>query len=117
MADTVARTRPIAGELAAPPPPAEPRRRRRRWPWWVLGSIVVVLIGLQLQEGFPSWRVRAGQVFDDLENWALQNHETSPLFIYFFNPSTIQPLDQFGFPITSLKEKKSGFLFSIGRTF
>jgi len=38
-------------------------------------------------------------------------------FIYFFNPSTIQPLDQFGFPITSLKEKKSGFLFSIGRTF
>jgi glycine betaine/proline transport system permease protein len=46
----------------------------------------VVLIGLQLQEGFPSWRVRAGQVFDDLENWALQNHETSPLFIYFFNP-------------------------------
>ena len=86
MADTVAPARPIAGELAAPPPPAEPRRRRRRWPWWVLGSIVVVLIGLQLQEGFPSWRVRAGQVFDDLENWALQNHETSPLFIYFFNP-------------------------------
>ena len=28
----------------------------------------------------------AGQVFDDLENWALQNHDTSPLFIYFFNP-------------------------------
>jgi outer membrane protein insertion porin family len=38
-------------------------------------------------------------------------------FIYFFNPSTVQPLDQFGFPIQSLKEKKSGFLFSIGRTF
>jgi outer membrane protein insertion porin family len=38
-------------------------------------------------------------------------------FIYFFNPSTVQPLDQFGFPINSLKEKKSGFLFSIGRTF
>ena len=38
-------------------------------------------------------------------------------FIYFFNPEIVQPLDQFGFPITSLKEKKSGFLFSIGRTF
>ena len=38
-------------------------------------------------------------------------------FIYFFNPSIVQPLDQFGFPITSLKEKKSGFLFTIGRTF
>jgi outer membrane protein insertion porin family len=38
-------------------------------------------------------------------------------FIYFFNPEIIQPLDQFGFPITSLTEKKSGFLFSIGRTF
>ncbi len=38
-------------------------------------------------------------------------------FIYFFNPDVVQPIDQFGFPITSLKEKKSGFLFSIGRTF
>ena len=38
-------------------------------------------------------------------------------FIYFFNPETVQPIDQFGFPITSLTEKKSGFLFSIGRTF
>jgi outer membrane protein insertion porin family len=38
-------------------------------------------------------------------------------FIYFFNPDIVQPLDQFGFPITSLTEKKSGFLFSIGRTF
>jgi outer membrane protein insertion porin family len=38
-------------------------------------------------------------------------------FIYFFNPTTVQPLDQFGFPLTSLTEKKSGFLFTIGRTF
>ncbi|MGH9366655.1 MAG: outer membrane protein assembly factor BamA [Thermoanaerobaculia bacterium] len=38
-------------------------------------------------------------------------------FIYFFNPDPVQPLDQFGFPIPSLTEKKSGFLFSIGRTF
>jgi glycine betaine/proline transport system permease protein len=86
MADTVAPPRQVAGDLAAPPPPVTMRRRRRLWPWWLLGSVVVVLIGLQLEEGFPSWRVHAGQVFDDLENWALQNHETSPLFIYFFNP-------------------------------
>jgi len=86
MADTVAPPRSVAGELAAPPPPVSARRRRRLWPWWLLGSIVVVLIGLQLEGGFPSWRVHAGQLFDDLENWALQSHETSPLFIYFFNP-------------------------------
>lgn len=86
MAGTVAPPRQVAGDLAAPPPPVTMRRRRRLWPWWLLGSVVVVLIGSQLEEGFPSWRVHAGQVFDDLENWALQNHETSPLFIYFFNP-------------------------------
>jgi glycine betaine/proline transport system permease protein len=86
MADTIAPPRQVTGDLAAPPPPVRMRRRRRLWPWWLIGSIVVVLIGLRLEEGFPSWRVHAGQVFDDLENWALQNHETSPLFIYFFNP-------------------------------
>ena len=86
MADTVAPPRPIAGELAAPPPPVTTPQRRRLWPWWLLGSIVFVVIGLQLEGGFPSWRVHAGQVFDDLENWALENRETSPLFIYFFTP-------------------------------
>jgi glycine betaine/proline transport system permease protein len=85
MADTIAPPRQVAGDLA-PPPPVGTRRRRRLWPWWLIGSVVVVLIGLQLEAGFPSWRVHAGQVFDDLENWALQNHDTSPLFIYFFNP-------------------------------
>jgi glycine betaine/proline transport system permease protein len=85
MADTIAPPRPVAGDLA-PPPPVGTRRRRRLWPWWLIGSVVVVLIGLQLEAGFPSWRVHAGQVFDDLENWALQNHDTSPLFIYFLNP-------------------------------
>ena len=86
MADTVAPPRPVAGQLAAPPPPVTTQRRRRMWPWWLLGSVVVVVIGLQLEGGFPSWRVHAGQVFDDLENWALENRETSPLFIYFFTP-------------------------------
>jgi len=38
-------------------------------------------------------------------------------FIYSFNLHPITPIDQFGFPITSLKEKPSGFDFSIGRTF
>ena len=38
-------------------------------------------------------------------------------FIYAFNLHPIQPIDQFGFPIDYLKEKASGFTFSIGRTF
>ncbi|HKB69923.1 MAG TPA: outer membrane protein assembly factor BamA [Thermoanaerobaculia bacterium] len=38
-------------------------------------------------------------------------------FIYSWNLHPIQPLDQFGFPISRLKEKRSGFDFSIGTTF
>ena len=38
-------------------------------------------------------------------------------FIYAFNLNPIQPVDQFGFPISYLTEKPSGFTFSIGRTF
>jgi outer membrane protein insertion porin family len=38
-------------------------------------------------------------------------------FIYAINPNPVQPLDQYGFPLTNLTEKKSGFTFSIGRTF
>ncbi len=38
-------------------------------------------------------------------------------FIYAFNLHPITPVDQFGFPISYLAEKPSGFTFSIGRTF
>jgi outer membrane protein insertion porin family len=38
-------------------------------------------------------------------------------FIYSFNLDPRTPIDQFGFPINNLKEKRSGFDFSIGRTF
>ncbi|HKD19611.1 MAG TPA: outer membrane protein assembly factor BamA [Thermoanaerobaculia bacterium] len=38
-------------------------------------------------------------------------------FIYAINPNPIQPIDQYGFPLPSLQEKKSGFTFSIGRSF
>ena len=38
-------------------------------------------------------------------------------FIYSFNLDPKTPSDQFGFPITRLKERRSGFDFSIGRTF
>ena len=38
-------------------------------------------------------------------------------FIYSFNLHPLTPIDQFGFPINSLKERRSGFDFSIGRTF
>jgi outer membrane protein insertion porin family len=38
-------------------------------------------------------------------------------FIYAINPDPVQPVDQYGFPLPNLTEKKSGFTFSIGRTF
>ena len=38
-------------------------------------------------------------------------------FIYSWNLHPITPIDQFGFPINNLKDRKSGFDFSIGRTF
>jgi outer membrane protein insertion porin family len=38
-------------------------------------------------------------------------------FIYSWNLHPIQPLDQFGFPISRLKERRGGFDFSIGTTF
>jgi len=38
-------------------------------------------------------------------------------FIYSFNLDPRTPIDQFGFPINNLREKRSGFDFSIGRTF
>jgi outer membrane protein insertion porin family len=38
-------------------------------------------------------------------------------FIYSFNLDPKTPIDQFGFPITRLRERRSGFDFSIGRTF
>ncbi len=38
-------------------------------------------------------------------------------FIYSFNLEPRTPIDQFGFPIRNLRERRSGFDFSIGRTF
>jgi outer membrane protein insertion porin family len=38
-------------------------------------------------------------------------------FIYSFNLDPKTPIDQFGFPIRSLRERRAGFDFSIGRTF
>ena len=38
-------------------------------------------------------------------------------FIYSWNLHPITPIDQFGFPINSLRERRSGFDFSIGRSF
>ena len=73
-----------------------------------------------------------GNNFHESQNFSFQNIRTSagmelrvflpifqaPLrFIYAINLHPIQPIDQFGFPIDYLKEKKSGFTFSIGRTF
>ena len=38
-------------------------------------------------------------------------------FIYSINLDPKEPIDQFGFPINNLKERRAGFDFSIGRTF
>ena len=73
-----------------------------------------------------------GNVYHESQNISFQHLRTgvglelriflpifqAPLrFIYSFNLHPITPIDQFGFPIDSLKEKRSGFDFSIGRTF
>jgi outer membrane protein insertion porin family len=73
-----------------------------------------------------------GNNYYDTQNFSLTNIRTAfgmelrvflpifqaPLrFIYAINPNPIQPIDQYGFPLSSLTEKKSGFTFSIGRTF
>ena len=76
--------------------------------------------------------VDLGNNYHESQNFDLTNIRTSagmelriflpifqaPLrFIYSWNLHPVQPVDQFGFPITSLEERKSGFDFSIGRTF
>jgi outer membrane protein assembly factor BamA len=73
-----------------------------------------------------------GNVYHESQNISFQHLRTgvgmelriflpifqAPLrFIYSFNLHPITPIDQFGFPIDNLKEKRSGFDFSIGRTF
>lgn len=73
-----------------------------------------------------------GNVYHESQNLSFQHLRTgvgaelriflpifqAPLrFIYSFNLHPITPIDQFGFPIDNLKEKRSGFDFSIGRTF
>ena len=74
----------------------------------------------------------AGNSFHESQNISLAGIRTSvgvelriflpifqaPLrFIYSFNLAPKTPIDQFGFPIDSLKDKRRGFDFSIGRTF
>jgi outer membrane protein insertion porin family len=76
--------------------------------------------------------VDAGNNFYDTQSVSLENIHSAvgaelriflpifqaPLrFIYAINLHPVQPIDQYGFPIEYLKEKPSGFLFSIGRTF
>ncbi|HEX9150355.1 MAG TPA: outer membrane protein assembly factor BamA [Thermoanaerobaculia bacterium] len=73
-----------------------------------------------------------GNTFHESQAFSLSNVRTSvgaelriflpifqaPLrFIYSFNLDPKTPIDQFGFPINRLKERRSGFDFSIGRTF
>jgi len=87
MAETAAPSRPAPASLAVPPPVVIVQSRRRWWPYWLAGTAVAIVIGLQLGGGFPeSWRVHVGDIFSNLETWALKNRSTSPLFTYFFTP-------------------------------
>lgn len=87
MADTEAPSRPLPVALAEPPAVAAEPTSRRRWPLWLAGAIVAVVIGQQLGGGFPeTWRVHVGRIFSDLEQWALENRNSHPLFLYLFTP-------------------------------
>ena len=87
MADTAAPSRTAPVPLAEPPVEAPVPSRRRWWPYWLGGTIVAIAVGLQLGGGFPeTWRTHVGDVFSNLEQWALENRDTSPLFLYFFTP-------------------------------
>jgi glycine betaine/proline transport system permease protein len=87
MADTAAPSRPAAVAVVEAPTAAVVHARRRWWPYWLAGSVVAIVVGLQLGGGFPeTWRVHVGEIFSDLERWALQNRDTSPLFLYLFTP-------------------------------
>ena len=76
--------------------------------------------------------VDVGNTYFDTQTWDLSRVRSdvgiemriflpifqAPLrFIYSWNLHPITPIDQFGFPINNLKDRKSGFDFSIGRTF
>ncbi|HEY6929967.1 MAG TPA: outer membrane protein assembly factor BamA [Thermoanaerobaculia bacterium] len=76
--------------------------------------------------------VDVGNTYFDTQKWDLSHVRSdvgvemriflpifqAPLrFIYSWNLHPITPIDQFGFPINNLKDRKSGFDFSIGRTF
>lgn len=87
MADTTAPSRPAPVAVAEPPAVAAEPAPRRWWPFWLVGAVVAAAIGVQLGGGFPeTWRVHVGDIFQDLEQWALENRNSSPLFLYFFTP-------------------------------
>ncbi len=87
MADTATPTRTAPAALDAPPAAVAPPVRRRWWPYWLAGTIAALVVGVQLGGGFPeTWRVHVGDIFGDLQRWALENRDTSPLFLYLFTP-------------------------------
>ncbi|HEY7476641.1 MAG TPA: ABC transporter permease subunit [Actinomycetota bacterium] len=88
MAVTHTRAPRVAVEPA--PPVAHPPERS---PWprrivWIVVVVAVLALGLILfVPGFPDrWIVDVTAWFDDFREWAIQNRETSPLFVYFLTP-------------------------------
>jgi glycine betaine/proline transport system permease protein len=87
MATVDAPPRP-SGVIEAPATTEAPVRSPwRRRLLWLGGSIVAIIVGLQLTGGFPEkWVVNAISWFEGVETWVIENDDTSPLFVYFFTP-------------------------------
>jgi glycine betaine/proline transport system permease protein len=74
-----------------PAPPVAHPPERSPWPRrivWIVVVVAVLALGLILfVPGFPDrWIVDVTAWFDDFREWAIQNRETSPLFVYFLTP-------------------------------
>jgi glycine betaine/proline transport system permease protein len=67
--------------------PLEPNPWPRRLMWLGIVAAVAAIGLIVFQPGFPaSWTVDFGQMFDDFQNWVIENQATSPLFVYLLTP-------------------------------
>jgi glycine betaine/proline transport system permease protein len=88
MAVAPPRSKLPGDEIAAPPPIALGGSPWPRRVAWGAAAVVIIAIGLMwLTPGFPErWVVDVTGWFDAFRDWAIQNKQTSPLFVYFLTP-------------------------------